>query len=71
MHAEFAVVAKEQLSKESSEPVQVTPCRYTGFRSSIKPPLAAMAPEYVYRANIIVHNALSDNVLEMVLVSYN
>ena len=44
VHAEFAVVAKEQLSKESSEPVQVTPCRYTGFRSSIKPPLAAMAP---------------------------
>ena len=69
MHAEFAVVAKEQLSKESSEPVHVTPCRYTGFRSSIKPPLAAMAPEY--RANTLVHNALSDNVLEMVLMSYN
>ena len=44
MHAEFSVVAKVQLNREASKPVQETPCKYTGFMFSINPPLAAMAP---------------------------
>ena len=45
VHAVGSVVAREQLNREVSEPVQVTPCKYIGFRFSVKPPLAAMAPE--------------------------
>lgn len=45
VHAVRSVVAKEQLNREVSEPVQVTPCKYIGFTFSVKPPLAAMAPE--------------------------
>ena len=45
MHVVGSVVAKEQLNREVSEPVQVTPCKYIGFRFSLKPPLPAMAPE--------------------------
>ena len=44
MHAEFSVVAKVQLNRETSKPVQETPCKYTGLMFSINPPLAAMAP---------------------------
>ena len=44
VHAEFSVVAKVQLNREASKPVQKTPCKYTGFMFSINPPVAAMAP---------------------------
>ena len=45
VQTEFSVAAREQLKSEASEPMQVTPCKYTGFMFSIKPPLAAIAPE--------------------------
>ena len=45
MHVVGSVVAKEQLNREVSEPVQVTPCKCIGFMLLVEPPLAAMVPE--------------------------